>query len=174
MCGDYLHTQALQAARILRDELGPSVGILPLDELTVLYRPDAAAREIRRTLRERAGDSRVMLLSSGYPDVLASLWAEAVGRPADVTRGYVSQPNCTAGSSLLAAGCTWMQLAGTAWDLMAEHGGGTRGSDHLRRYLRATEDRLRRELRGAWDDPHWFAALAAPSSTAATEGELVR
>lgn len=154
--GDYLVPQATAAARVLRDRLDARVAVQPIEEVTFLYRQDDAADLARRRLRDHVGDSRVVLLSSGYPDVLSSLWTGAVGRFPDAVRGFVGQPNCTSGSSLLAAGCTWMQIARTAAGLLASG-----NPDPLLQSLAAVEDRLRAELDGAWDDPDWFTEPVA-------------
>jgi phosphoketolase len=160
-CGDYLYAEAGRAAAVLRDAVGLPVSVLPLDELTVLYRPDSAAVEYRLRLRAEVGAGKVILLSSGYPDVLVTLWAEAVGRAPDITRGYVSQPNCTAASSLLAAGCTWMQIAGLVLSLSEQEQEHEAEVVALARKLRGLEDQLRADLRGAWDDPAWYADATA-------------
>lgn len=149
--GGYLLPQAAHAAALLGKKAGLRVGVVPLDELTVLYRRDDAAQKFRQVLRERVAHGKVILASCLYPDVLAALWNEAVGRSPLSSLGYVSQPNSTAGSSLLAAGCTWMQLARAVLDIAAPD-----AAAELRENLDAAEEKLRRELDGAWDDPAWF------------------
>jgi xylulose-5-phosphate/fructose-6-phosphate phosphoketolase len=163
--GDYLVREAMFAAEVVASAAkNTATQTIVLEELTWLYRPDGACDALRAEFQRLIdGSDLFMLTTSLYEDVVSSLIRHVLWPQCNMTsHGFrSSSASVTPVSVLLESKSSWLQLAAEALAQTLNHSSEREAKEIFAAIgkLRGVEDRLRRELERAYDEPEWYWRL---------------